>query len=724
MTIRELVFYMSLLSRYFILGLVTISLVACQSLQIEKLDSQAQNHRIQSLIFHFTAVDYKKSMWALKNSGQVSSHYLIPETFDESYGEQSLKIIQLVDEHNRAWHAGGSYWQGRGNLNDTSIGIEIVNSPSCHGDGFVKDGPEFGAQYSCRFPDFDLKQIELVIELTKAILARHPDIEPTRILGHSDVAPDRKGDPGPRFPWYLLYQHGIGAWYDDDSRELYQDLFELEQPSISLIQRALRIYGYKIKVTGELDQQTQDVLFAFQNHFVPWELTSLPSIATTSALFALVEKYHLDAANRLFEQYQSTFLHLTPTTATPQTQAIFRQFYGLAGQGELLIKGIWPDDGYLKVNGTLVNTGVIEAVDEKTLNLDIAHLSRDGKNVIELGNGDFSELTVDIVQPQISWPKNKAGTNTGVLFNPETSNTETKTRALAAEKGLALNASSTQQLTLNMLGEHIAVQLAINTLLKQGKLSLEDGYSDHFPEYMGYGREYRQIKHLFEHSSGHGSKVTLASDPLFYRDEKDVSQWQYRSKHELIKQALIQTEPYEFGLKSKQRYGLINDRLLGFLVKQITGESLAEYLSREVFKPLGLTSTFLVDETQLKDGQLLPYKLNTTNNELLVLMQLMLNEGGYGKASIWQAPILEMSYGYHRNNFECAPYLSDEIWYLELGNELMVIDQNQHLVVFQQLRTKPESSPIAIEQAEPGNPCSMSADSRAWLTELYLNLAH
>jgi len=180
---------------------------------------------------HFTAVDYQTSLDLLVDEGFVSSHYLIPESKDPSYPYKKLKTLQLVNDNERAWHAGVSYWQGRTGLNDTSIGIEIVNVPECFENttAIEKAGLASKAQHGpnrlCVFPDFDPEQIKLLIALSQDILARHPDISPTAVVGHSDISPSRKSDPGPRFPWFELYKAGVGAWYDDDTLARYWQRF-------------------------------------------------------------------------------------------------------------------------------------------------------------------------------------------------------------------------------------------------------------------------------------------------------------------------------------------------------------------------------------------------------------------------------------------------------------------------------------------------------------------
>jgi N-acetylmuramoyl-L-alanine amidase len=159
-------------------------------MQIIPHPSPNQNARpggVDMLILHYTGM--KTAAEALARlcdpAAEVSAHYMIDE---------DGTIYALVPEHRRAWHAGVSYWRGRENLNDVSIGIEIVNP-----------GHEWG------YRPFPERQIDALAELCRAILSRHP-IPPENVVGHSDVAPDRKQDPGELFPWRHLAAQGIGVW--------------------------------------------------------------------------------------------------------------------------------------------------------------------------------------------------------------------------------------------------------------------------------------------------------------------------------------------------------------------------------------------------------------------------------------------------------------------------------------------------------------------------------
>jgi N-acetylmuramoyl-L-alanine amidase len=236
----------------------------------------SQNERIRFLILHYTACDMKTAVKTLTTK-EVSSHYLISDSLDN-------QIHLLVTEDKRAWHAGISHFKGMSNLNDISIGIEIVNL------GF-KTGilDEFLFYY---FPDYQIKKIAA---LTKDIATRYK-IDPTFILGHSDIAPQRKYDPGPLFPWKKLYEeYGIGAWYEEDMKSNFLSQYDpmmYNLPEfITLAQQNLLKYGYEIKITGKWDEQTKKVIQAFQFHFNPENYSGILDAETWAILQALNERY-------------------------------------------------------------------------------------------------------------------------------------------------------------------------------------------------------------------------------------------------------------------------------------------------------------------------------------------------------------------------------------------------------------------------------------------------
>ena len=257
--------------------------------KIQTFQSESFSTRIRFVVIHYTSIDWENSLKVLTNERyEVSSHYLIPEGGDDTYSDQ-IKIFQLVDEENRAWHAGISKWEERTNINDQSIGIELVNQAECS----VRQGSQYDYtnNYICLFSEFDSDQIDQLIVLLKDILSRHDEIKPTYIVGHSDISPDRKFDPGPKFPWKKLYENGIGAWYDDQTFEKYKNQFKRKIPDINQIQCALKRYGYGVEITNKMDEQTFFVIRAFQYHFTPNKSDGSISVDTVSALWALLEKY-------------------------------------------------------------------------------------------------------------------------------------------------------------------------------------------------------------------------------------------------------------------------------------------------------------------------------------------------------------------------------------------------------------------------------------------------
>lgn len=260
------------------------------------VESANQDGRVNVLVLHHTSADFQGSLNILTepSGNPVSSHYLVPEPMDDSYDEKKLKVYQLVDEEARAWHAGSSYWKGQTKLNNVSVGIEIVNETYCHrAEGMTQEETaDWPSETICFFPDYPENQVAVVIDLVRGILERNPGIKPTHVVGHSDIAPQRKIDPGPRFPWERLHELGIGAWPDDETVIAYWERFNRGLPTVTQMQEALNVYGYQIDVTGEPDEQTRNVLRAFQHHFLPYRVTEEFTVETAAVLYALIEKYY------------------------------------------------------------------------------------------------------------------------------------------------------------------------------------------------------------------------------------------------------------------------------------------------------------------------------------------------------------------------------------------------------------------------------------------------
>jgi N-acetylmuramoyl-L-alanine amidase len=206
------------------------------------------------LILHYTGMTSAAA--ALERlcdpAAKVSAHYLIDE--DGS-------VIALVPEQARAWHAGASAWLGQPGLNDRSIGIELVNP-----------GHEWGYR---AFPE---PQYEACIELCQAIIRRWP-IPARRVLGHSDVAPARKEDPGELFDWPRLAAAGIGLWPSGGDGAPRQ---------VAILQAQLATFGYAVPRHGQPDRATQLVITAFQRHFRPERVDGVADRATLACLDGLL----------------------------------------------------------------------------------------------------------------------------------------------------------------------------------------------------------------------------------------------------------------------------------------------------------------------------------------------------------------------------------------------------------------------------------------------------
>lgn len=292
-------------------------LTGCAASTMVDAPSRNQNSRVNYLVIHFTTENFRDSLALLTepSGNSVSAHYLIPEPFDDSNPNEKLKVHKLVHENRRAWHAGTSYWAGEEALNDRSIGIELVNRSYCVEDSNNDESAEEDSAH-CFYPDFASSQIELLIALASRILQRHPEIDPVDVVGHADIAPDRKVDPGPRFPWQALHRAGIGAWYDDDTMLAYRQRFDAALPPTSAVQKALRVYGYRIEVSDEYDRQSRQVVRAFQMHFRPSAVTAEIDRDTAAILFALIEKYRNDALDELLE-FAAPPDDENPVTTTP-----------------------------------------------------------------------------------------------------------------------------------------------------------------------------------------------------------------------------------------------------------------------------------------------------------------------------------------------------------------------------------------------------------------------
>ena len=216
------------------------------------------------LILHYTGMETATAaLQRLANPlAEVSAHYFV---FEDG------RVVQMVPEGRRAWHAGLAAWGNERDINSRSLGIEIAHPGHAGG-----------------LPPYPDAQIAAVIALSRDLLARWP-IPPARVLAHSDVAPERKEDPGEGFPWDRLAREGIGHHVPPapirDGRFFAQG--DAGQP-IEALQAMLALYGYGIELTGEFDLATEQVVCAFQRHFRPARVDGVADASTITTLRDLI----------------------------------------------------------------------------------------------------------------------------------------------------------------------------------------------------------------------------------------------------------------------------------------------------------------------------------------------------------------------------------------------------------------------------------------------------
>ena len=271
-----------------LIGCVTTNNTQIENTESFVIDSETyqatgKSERIKSIVLHYTVSDNARSINTL-TTGQVSAHYLILNHDDN-------KIYNLVPESERAWHAGNGGFAGRTILNDTSIGIEIVNAgiqPQYR--NALKNGNFEYHPYE-HYVEFDELQIKKVAQLVQDLAARY-SISPKNIIGHADMAPSRKIDPGAKFPWQRLYtEYGIGAWYDDFDKQFFMHQDTFAAATIPEVKQAFRDYGYQINDSDEWDKASRNVVYAFQLHFRPQQPTGELDLETYAILKALNKKY-------------------------------------------------------------------------------------------------------------------------------------------------------------------------------------------------------------------------------------------------------------------------------------------------------------------------------------------------------------------------------------------------------------------------------------------------
>lgn len=224
-------------------------------------DARPSGLPVDVLVLHYTGMRTAREAVArlCDPAAKVSAHYVVDE---------DGAVLRLVAEERRAAHAGVSFWRGHSGLNDRSIGIEIVNP-----------GHEFG------YRDFPVLQMVAVADLCLHILSRHP-IPPRNVVAHSDIAPDRKQDPGERFDWPGLAREGIGLW-PQGVPDLGTGAEVRDAASLRDVRAALADIGYRVAPEGALDPALASVLRAFQRHWRPEAVTGQADAGTLARLLAV-----------------------------------------------------------------------------------------------------------------------------------------------------------------------------------------------------------------------------------------------------------------------------------------------------------------------------------------------------------------------------------------------------------------------------------------------------
>ena len=229
-------------------------------------DARPPGASVDMLVLHYTGMPtLDEALQRLRDPGaKVSAHYLVDE---------AGAVYALVPEGRRAWHAGVAKWRGSGEVNARSIGVELANP-----------GHEWG------YKPYPKAQMAALIELCRAILSRHP-IPPDGVLGHSDVAPGRKRDPGELFDWRRLAEAGIGLWPEAGfapSKEAPELEPGVSGAAVLDLQLALDAFGYQVEGTGLYDVATRDAVGAFQRHWRPGAIDGAADAETQSLLHHLL----------------------------------------------------------------------------------------------------------------------------------------------------------------------------------------------------------------------------------------------------------------------------------------------------------------------------------------------------------------------------------------------------------------------------------------------------
>lgn len=697
--------------------LFTLSLLSCSSLPIENKKIISNKQRIQFLVIHHSAQKLKPGTSTNTDTNQNIAHYLVDQPT-----EGGAKIVQFLDETAVAQLTDNSHWQAHSNIDDISIGIEVVNKPEC-------TIAQQTGQEICLFTDYTPQQIELLIKLSKDILARNPAITPTHIIGHSDIALNSatfnsitlndNSEPGPRFPWYQLYQAGIGAWYDTDTVDTYWQIFQGQKPNIGLAQQALAQYGYHVAETGEVDSQTRAILRAFQAHFLPWQVTGDYDTKTAAVLFALIDKYFPQKITSLVTRYHAEkFTHIAEPMVRlrgqvdrrfPDDERSTRElvndrtlFKAYKGRGDIIIDSIDAVSADIFINGQKINIAK-QLEPGKKYQYSLSKRTKNGINTLRVENvlPENSYINITIPYPTLNTAKTvkafdfskvdklinndvKQGFPGAVLVVVKDGQIVKHKAYGSARKfadggkllprPIAMQRDTVFDIASNT--KMFATNFAIMKLVSEGKLDVNKPMSFYLTDYKGADRETRLVKDFLTHQAGYSPQVRF-----FTKDNKLGEQFFSQNKRH-TEQLILDQVPFSYGRNVNRKYSDTDYMLLGMLIERITSKSLDDYVEKDIYTALNLKDTkfnpllkghvkndFAATEIhgntrggRVKFDNVREYVLQgevhdekafhsfegvaghaglfSTTNDIAILMQALLNDGGYGKTQLFDAKTL------------------------------------------------------------------------------------
>ena len=545
----------------------------------------------------------------------------------------------------------------------------------------------------------------MIIKLAKDILQRHPGISPTQVIGHSDIAPSRKNDPGPRFPWYQLYKNGVGAWYDNDTLESYWRMFETYAPSTALLQSALKYYGYDVPITGELNAQTQDVLYAFQSHFLPWEVDGSANTKTAAAIFALLEKYHEGTAKVLLKKYfnEAEFSYGNRLADDTELSSRYWSLTNFDKNKKLTLtnSSSTPVESMrLEINNKSMALPSPKLAPYASMQLNVGrYVNGVNDSLLLVAKGKLKQINIQAQTKRLEVKNKSPKYNKRLNYTPVF---KAKNNTLYTKK------SSSTAIQLSSASSVYSLHLALLKLASEGKVDFDKPVTDYLYEYRGDGRNNRTIKNLLRHESGYPAN--------FIRDEQTQAEGQQARL--TPQQVLLQHVPFEYGLKFTRRYSKYNNFVLALLVERVTGQAFDQYVNEHIYQPLKLTNTQLLWD--LNNEQL---SVNSTYYEVGVLSQLILNQGSYkdsqifasSKALNWWQQQKQLSVSNYKAeiNPECLTSHYPQVQLIGMDDSAwMMLDKNHNMFAF----AKPEA-----ELSSLTNGCPLTYEQQSWMQSLYLD---